>query len=382
MHKKILFLDGLRGIAALYVLIGHARWLLWEGYENGYKLHPEKYNSLDKCLMYLFAGFKYGHEFVLFFFVLSGFVIHLNYARKLRANPNDFRFDFKAYFLKRFKRIYPPFVFAILLTFILDFIGRNNGFTIYQSKTPYPLINESLGNRSYSVSTLFGNVLFLFKAYVPIFGMNGPAWSLKFEWWFYMLYPLFLLMSRKHIFYATASIILLFILSFFPSFWPSALLMDIFSMMISWWLGVLLAEIIAQRIKINLILFGVTCFVIKIFFVGLKLKNNIIIDFGTAFLFVGIVSLLLYINENKLRLTFLERLKILGDFSYTLYITHFPIVVLFSGILMSQNNGYLPHHSYWVIAGILLCVSFAYFVHFFTELPFIRNNSNSIRKLQ
>ncbi len=28
----LLFLDGLRGLAAFYVMVGHARWLLWEGY--------------------------------------------------------------------------------------------------------------------------------------------------------------------------------------------------------------------------------------------------------------------------------------------------------------------------------------------------------------
>ena len=33
--------------------------------------------------MYCFSLFRYGHEAVLFFFVLSGFVIHLRYARRM-----------------------------------------------------------------------------------------------------------------------------------------------------------------------------------------------------------------------------------------------------------------------------------------------------------
>src|SRR5665213_1414486 len=38
-HEKYLqFLDGLRGLAALYVMVGHARWLLWEGYREGFRL--------------------------------------------------------------------------------------------------------------------------------------------------------------------------------------------------------------------------------------------------------------------------------------------------------------------------------------------------------
>ena len=90
------FLDGLRGLAALYVMIGHARWLLWEGYSEGYLQHPDSYSQAGKALVYFFSIFRYGREAVLFFFVLSGFVIHLRYARKLKAevgSPSRFMPD-------------------------------------------------------------------------------------------------------------------------------------------------------------------------------------------------------------------------------------------------------------------------------------------------
>ena len=51
---KFKFLDGLRGIAAVYVMIGHARWLLWEGFQDGFKNHPNNYSMIDKSLMYFF----------------------------------------------------------------------------------------------------------------------------------------------------------------------------------------------------------------------------------------------------------------------------------------------------------------------------------------
>ena len=73
-----LFLHGIRGLAALYVVVGHARWLLWEGYSGGYIKHPEKYTFFEKIQVYFFTSFKFGHEVVLLFFVLSGFVIHLS----------------------------------------------------------------------------------------------------------------------------------------------------------------------------------------------------------------------------------------------------------------------------------------------------------------
>ncbi len=99
------FLDGLRAIAAVYVMIGHARWLLWEGYTNGYTQHPASYSSADKFLMYFFSMFKYGHQFVMLFFVLSGFVIHLNYANKLKAVRN-LNVNILSFYYKRVKRIY------------------------------------------------------------------------------------------------------------------------------------------------------------------------------------------------------------------------------------------------------------------------------------
>jgi hypothetical protein len=48
--EHLLFLDGARGLAALYVLIGHARWLLWEGFADGYLKHPEQYPFFSKVL--------------------------------------------------------------------------------------------------------------------------------------------------------------------------------------------------------------------------------------------------------------------------------------------------------------------------------------------
>jgi peptidoglycan/LPS O-acetylase OafA/YrhL len=69
-------LDVLRGFAALYVMIGHAVWLLWVGY------HPYLATGGHRALAYASELTRFGHQAVLLFFLLSGFCIHYRQARK------------------------------------------------------------------------------------------------------------------------------------------------------------------------------------------------------------------------------------------------------------------------------------------------------------
>ncbi len=379
-REKLKFLDGLRGLAAIYVMIGHARWLLWEGYAQ-YQSHPAQYNTFNKFATYFFSLFRYGHEVVLFFFVLSGFVIHLKYARNY-SQQTPVRFKYSEYLIKRIRRIYPPFIFALFLTFILDRSGMALGFPIYTGASPYNLINENLAHPNLSLQALLGNLFFLFENYLPLFGTNGPAWSLKYEWWFYMLYPIFLLVGTKRILYPTLLIMVLFVLSFFPTSWPEKLLPDIFSMMITWWFGVILAEIYVGRIKIKFRYLAWVGMAILAFLLPTTIPK-IVSDVIMALFFFGLIALLLSLGANNLMLRTLASLKLLGDFSYTLYITHFPIIVFISGWVMKANNGLLPANFLYVFAGMLVTLVTAYFFHFFTELPFIRvkySNKSGILK--
>src|SRR5260221_7151810 len=78
------FLDGLRALAAFYVLVHHALWLARSTPATG---------TWAKVLAVLSLAFKHGHAAVIFFFVLSGFVIHLRYAKHLEADPLGARFN-------------------------------------------------------------------------------------------------------------------------------------------------------------------------------------------------------------------------------------------------------------------------------------------------
>lgn len=320
--------------------------------------------------MYFFSLFKYGHEAVLFFFVLSGFVIHLKYATNYKKEePAPFQYG--QYLKRRAKRIYPPFIFALLFTTLLDSLGRQLHYSIYDAGTSYQLINENIRMNSWSFKTLLGNLFFLYRNYVPVYGTNGPAWSLKYEWWFYMLYPLFLLMGKKSILFPSLLMVALFALSFFPAYWPERLIQDIFSMMLTWWLGVLLAEIYAGRLQWKFSYISFFMLIPLLIPVLNRIPvSNVLYDLCTAFFFTGVIAGCLCLSTGSLIIRSLEKLKKVGDFSYTLYIIHFPILIFLSGWIMEHHNGKLPAGFLYVPVGIVLTTASAWAIHFFTERPF------------
>ena len=377
--KSLTFLDGLRGLAALWVLLHHARWLLWEGWEN-FTRDTHAYSALNRALAFALAPLRYGHEAVLFFFVLSGFVIHLGFARRLAAEGESARFDWPRYFFRRVRRLYPPLVFALLLTLALDALGAARGWSIYSGTTPCALINSEIG-RDHSIGTALGNLAFLMQSWVPCFGSNGPLWSLHYEWWFYMLYPALWLVSRRSAMTAALLVTLLFALSWLigPDAGHAFFIAQIFTALLTWWLGALLADIYTGRIRIRWS--ALTPLVLLL--PALPFATPMLARRWPAFAhgwmpdtfyglgFAGLFACCFALRERGWSLHFLGRLKPLGDMSYTLYIVHMPILVFLSGWVMSRSpGGVLPSHFGWAALGTLACLLVAWLAHFIVERPF------------
>ncbi len=373
--SSFVFLDGLRGLAALFVVRHHARWLLWEGMAEGYNLHPEQYSAAGRVLVRALSVFRFGHEAVIFFFVLSGFVIHFGYAKKLHAQGAAARFDGAGYLLRRARRLYPPLVFAMAVTFALDRFGTAMGFPIYTAQTPYPVINGAI-HPHHDVATAVGNLAFLMQSWVPCWGTDGPLWSLHFEWWFYMLYPALWWLSRRSVALAGGCVAALFALSLRAGGWPlpgiaGRAVPEIFTALLMWSLGALLADVVAGRTRLPLAWLAAGTPLLLVLPL-VRQDHGWITDTLYAFGFTGLLALCLRLRTRGLPLHWLERLKPLGDISYTLYITHFPILVALSGWLMSRAPGAsLPRHFGWVLAGSLVTITFAYGAHFLVEKPFL-----------
>lgn len=384
-QDSLAFLDGLRGLAAVWVMLHHARWLLWEGWES-FRQHAGDYSAVHQALAYALAPLRYGHQAVIFFFVLSGFVIHLGYARKLVTAPETARLGWANYVWRRARRLYPPLLLALALTWVLDSLGRAQGWTIYAGTTAYPLINGTVTS-DLSVLTALGNAAFLMTSAVPCFGSNGPLWSLHFEWWFYMVYPLLWVLARRSLALASGFVIVAFALSWLAPDGVWFYVARIFTALLSWWLGALLAEIYEGRWRIRwstvaplaLLLPALPILLPKLAKWWPPIDIGWISDTLYGFGFAGLFALCFALRERGWSLSFLTRLRPLGDLSYTLYVTHLPVLVLISGWLMARNGetkaGLLPTHFGWMAAGAGFCLLLAWAAHFVVERPFVRRQS-------
>ena len=172
-------LDCLRWVAALLVCTTHLRALVFFHYQ------PELHPSAAAKLFYFMHGF--GHEAVIIFFVLSGYLVGGETLRQLHRGE----FDVWIYTLRRFTRLYPVYFAALLLGLVLDHAATRHlaGSGLYGILEDIPLVSYDVVSRLGN-DTLLGNLLFCQGVLVPTYGSNVPLWSLANEAWYYALFPL------------------------------------------------------------------------------------------------------------------------------------------------------------------------------------------------
>lgn len=102
-------IDALRGIAALGVVFFHA-------VERGERALPQNLLQYPVRAIQFTTSFAYIGVFL--FFVISGFCIHLQWA-KARAAGTESDIRFGAFWKRRLRRLYPPYIIALVLFLLL-----------------------------------------------------------------------------------------------------------------------------------------------------------------------------------------------------------------------------------------------------------------------
>lgn len=171
-------LDALRGLAAVGVCLEHLRDIYFCDYSS------IVHHSPLLTLLYLASGL--GHQMVMIFFVLSGYLVG---GSVLRANATG-RWSWNGYLFNRLTRLYIVLAPAVAIGGLWDYFGirlfGSNG--IYGGHTGAHAFT-TLVKTHMGFLNLLGNYAFLQGIHVPSFGSNGPLWSLTNEFWYYIAFP-------------------------------------------------------------------------------------------------------------------------------------------------------------------------------------------------
>jgi peptidoglycan/LPS O-acetylase OafA/YrhL len=181
--RRLIHIDMFRGLAAIGVMVGHARSFAILDYSI------TEADALWIQAFYFITGL--GHQCVIGFFALSGFLVGGPALRHIL----DGNWVWPRYMVRRLTRLWMVLIPALLLTLGLDTAGTIMGGRAGYEGAFYDLIHsgpKSSSPADLSITTLAGNALFLQTILVPTFGSNGPLWSLANEFWYYIIFPFLL----------------------------------------------------------------------------------------------------------------------------------------------------------------------------------------------
>ena len=170
------FLDGLRGLAALFVVVHHASYEL---------PRHELEHPLVVATNFLFLN---GHNAVALFIVLSGFSLMLPVVRSADGRLRGGTWD---YLKRRARRILPAYYAALLLFLaMIAFI---------------PILRDRTGVRWDTALPVFDTKVILSHIFLVhnfdlgrAYRIDPPMWSVATEWQIYFLFPVFLALWRRY----------------------------------------------------------------------------------------------------------------------------------------------------------------------------------------
>ncbi|MGC4079574.1 MAG: acyltransferase [Rubrivivax sp.] len=315
-------LDLLRGISAIAVLAQHLRGICFGA--------PRPDVRTVAKGVYFLTGL--GHAAVIFFFVLSGFFIGTSVLDSVAAR----RWLWRHFLLRRLTRLWVVLIPVLVITFALDSMGMHlfgDEGTIYSGKL-VELWSAAGARETLSIRVFFGNLFFLQEMRTSVYGTNGALWSLGYEFWCYLLFPLFVLAFARSSSWKTRGLATLGVLAIF-GITNNLPLIKYFGL---WLFGAIVAAVWRVAAKrwastgpwlgfASVLLAGAVAF-------DRVARGEVWADFALAAATAIFMIVLLARAAQGRCAPVGERYQrfatTLAGFTYTLYLVHFPIVVFFS----------------------------------------------------
>lgn len=357
----------LRGILATYVMLGHCRWLLWAGH-SAWLAAPHA--RIVEPIVYASAAFRYGRQAVMVFFVLSGFFIHLRAAQSAFGEQS---FRAGAFYARRLHRLGAPYAFALVITVILDLVGRSLWPTLYSAQTGDALVDGVFARTGYEWRSIVPAFMLLPSSLGIDFGTNGPLWSLAYEVVYYALYPAWLALRRTSP--AAAYLVVpaaCLIMALVP---PLSFLSSVLALYPVWLIGAALAEIVERRDDRIPIAAGLSAFAAGAV-VHVVPGPPVQAALAAMLYGGGAVAVFSSLPQDVNARNLSRVLEYLGVRSYSIYITHFPFVALMSAMLFA--SGGRPYAGWVALAGAVLSLAFGCACFAVCERHFVHHRAPAV----
>lgn len=172
-------LDMVRGLAAVAVLLYHVRYRFFLDFADVPQRGPLA------AAWYVVTAF--GHDAVMVFFVVSGFLVGSATIRDCRSG----QWSWRDYLAARCVRLYVVLIPGLLLTFLCDRLGLRwfHDSAIYTGAAQWYRHDYFDVAARTGLGTLLANATFLQGIIALTFGSNDALWSLAFEFWYYIAFP-------------------------------------------------------------------------------------------------------------------------------------------------------------------------------------------------
>lgn len=348
-------LDVIRAIAAWAVMWGHLRVLFFARFSE--LEHPSWWVKT----LYFFTGF--GHQAVVVFFVLSGFLISSSVFKSYAART----WSWRDYAVNRSVRLYIVLIPGLLLGLVWDLAGSSLFASTGLYSHPLRDLGPGIAQNNLTAGNFIGNLLFLQDIVCRTFGSNGPLWSLANEFWYYVLFPVSFFALVAFFKRATWRGIFLILLAFTVAVFlgPEKLIGFLI------WLAGCVLVISYTRLRIQtlarLIPYALISFLVLSVCLFAARTERLVLgnDLAVGLAFTLFLFGVLQVDKGARHST---SARIFADFSYSLYVLHFPLL-LFIRAWVAPPLGWQPDTVH-VILGAMIGIAvlgFAWVVSLVTE---------------
>ena len=380
---KISHLEGLRGIAAIIVILSHFVVGFYPALYNG---HTSETHTTIQAETYIYDTplniFYAGNFAVCIFFVISGFVLSHKFFKEKIKRSNDQTITEMA--ITRYFRLLPLILFSIVTAYIILksslFFNQDAG-TITKSTWWLSARYNFSANFTEMLRQAFFDVFFLNKT-----SYNGLLWTITYEFYgSFTIFGILYLLGNNKIRYFIYGILIIFLAdSYYGAFIYGLLLSDIYNNHFY----------IIDKLKTTALI---------IFTIGLiigaypPIKPSItsiynyleVTDLNSMVFYHNLGALLITISifsSTRLQAFFSKKpFTYLGKISFATYVIHLIIICSLSSYIFLQLNKILNYHVTFLITfstSIIAIITSAHFMQKYIDQPGVKMSKSAYSKLE